>query len=373
MIEDIEIINFRCFDRLKVSGCKRLNLISGKNNVGKTALLEAILLSSMPNKDTIVSIGNLRNELFMHGKESSEKMWSSFFYQQNINDISCSINAIFQDGTFKNINVSIGDEEAILDQLENSGDGRIVERYNDRMERDLLRNDEEKYLGFMKINTSNSIFVVFISFSRNREVIFTVRPHESVNDLYIQNALFVSSNQRDSTIELTLEFDKARLEDRDDDVLKAFQIVDSSIVKAESFSIPEPTIYLKRQGEKRLPLSLFGDAMNRIAEIILKISNNQDSILLIDEIENGIHHSNQIVFWDFLYRLAEKLNVQIFATTHSLEMTEAFIKAGLDRPESAAHFELTRHEKTNKIVAINRDLETLEYGITHHKEVRGGA
>jgi predicted ATP-dependent endonuclease of OLD family len=74
-----------------------------------------------------------------------------------------------------------------------------------------------------------------------------------------------------------------------------------------------------------------------------------------------------------LYRLAEQLNVQIFATTHSLEMTEAFIKAGLDRQDSAAHFELVRHEKTNKIVAINRDLETLEYGISHHKEVRGGA
>ena len=139
----------------------------------------------------------------------------------------------------------------------------------------------------------------------------------------------------------------------------------------ESFTIPEPTLYLTRHNEKRLPLFLFGDAMNRIAEIILKIVNNQDSILLIDEIENGIHHSNQIAVWDFLYRLADRLNVQIFATTHSLEMTEAFIKAGLDRQDSAAHFELTRHEKTNKIVAINRDLETLEYGISHHKEVRG--
>jgi AAA15 family ATPase/GTPase len=79
MIEDIEITNFRCFDRLKVSGCKRINLISGKNNVGKTALLEAIFLSSMPTKDAIVSIGNLRNELFISVKESSEKMWSSFF------------------------------------------------------------------------------------------------------------------------------------------------------------------------------------------------------------------------------------------------------------------------------------------------------
>ncbi len=97
-------------------------------------------------------------------------------------------------------------------------------------------------------------------------------------------------------------------------------------------------------------------------------------MLLIDEIENGIHHSNQVAFWEFLYKLADRLNVQIFATTHSLEMTKAFLQAGLNQPEiSAAHFELTRHEKTNKIVAIERDLETLEYAIDRHKEVRGGA
>jgi AAA15 family ATPase/GTPase len=54
MIEDIEINNFRCFDRLKVSGCKRINLISGKNNVGKTALLEAIFLDVTPTKDTVL-------------------------------------------------------------------------------------------------------------------------------------------------------------------------------------------------------------------------------------------------------------------------------------------------------------------------------
>jgi AAA15 family ATPase/GTPase len=78
--------------------------------------------------------------------------------------------------------------------------------------------------------------------------------------------------------------------------------------------------------------------------------------LPIDEVENGIHQSNQIAFWEFLYRLTEQLNAQIFVTNHSLEMTKAFIKAELDRQDTAAHLELNRHEKTNQIVAINRNL-----------------
>ena len=105
-------------------------------------------------------------------------------------------------------------------------------------------------------------------------------------------------------------------------------------------------------------MSLFGDAINRIADIILRIVNNENSILLIDEIENGIHHSNQVYFWSILYKLAKELNIQIFATTHSLEMTQAFVKAGLEYQNFAAHFELTRQMKTGKIVAIRRDLDT---------------
>ncbi|MHC5726831.1 MAG: AAA family ATPase, partial [Nostoc sp.] len=54
MIKNIEIKNFRCFDELKVSGFEKINLISGKNNVGKTGLLEALFINSAPRPDTIL-------------------------------------------------------------------------------------------------------------------------------------------------------------------------------------------------------------------------------------------------------------------------------------------------------------------------------
>jgi AAA15 family ATPase/GTPase len=84
MIEDIEINNFRCFDRLKVSGCKRLNLISGKNNVGKTALLESILLNSKPIVDTIVSISDLRRESIHFRRELLGKYGVTYFASKTL-------------------------------------------------------------------------------------------------------------------------------------------------------------------------------------------------------------------------------------------------------------------------------------------------
>jgi predicted ATP-dependent endonuclease of OLD family len=173
--------------------------------------------------------------------------------------------------------------------------------------------------------------------------------------------------------ELTEAYDNARLDDKDSEVLKAFQIIDPTIESVESFSIGEPTLYLRRKGEKRLPLSLFGDAMNRVAHIMLKLVINKHKILLVDEIENGIHHTNQRNFWRVLFRLAAELDTQIFATTHSLEMLQAFAEVGLEQNQecSSAYFELARKLKTNQIIGSRLDLETLNYALEHEEGVRG--
>lgn len=52
VIKNIKIQNFRCFEELKISGFEKINLISGKNNIGKTALLEALFINSTPIPDT---------------------------------------------------------------------------------------------------------------------------------------------------------------------------------------------------------------------------------------------------------------------------------------------------------------------------------
>ena len=129
---------------------------------------------------------------------------------------------------------------------------------------------------------------------------------------------------------------------------------------------------MRRKGQKRLPLSLFGDAINRMANIILKLVNNDNKILLIDEIENGIHYTNQRDFWNNLFRLSIEYDIQIFATTHSLEMIQAFRDVALDKyKDDGAYFELARSPRTNQIIGIKHDLETLDYALKHQKGVRG--
>jgi len=361
VIKNIEIKNFRCFQNLKVSGFEKINLISGKNNVGKTALLEALFLNSTPRPDTIFLLRQVRRESSKLSRALPKITWNNFFFQQNKNS-TLEIDATLESGSSKKVEVfvdeSVKDLEDTYQQDDDNDNEKIISLFS----------GSESVLSVMhlktRINNGDDFETLIISSAKG-----VIARDIKVPD--IKNAFFIPSFLRVSSRELTEEFDKARLNERDNELLRAFQAIDSSIIGVESFSIGEPNLYVKREGESRLPLSLFGDAINRIADIILRIVNNENSILLIDEIENGIHHSNQAAFWSIIYKLANELNVQIFATTHSLEMIEAFIKAGSNYHNLAAHFELTRNVKTSKIVAIRRDLDTLEYGISHNKEVRG--
>ncbi|EDN68845.1 conserved hypothetical protein [Beggiatoa sp. PS] len=82
MIKSFDIKNFRCFKHTKATGFARINLVGGRNNAGKTALLEALLLMVKPSNESIAKLLSFRgvNKKFI--EEMSQKVWDNFFYQQ---------------------------------------------------------------------------------------------------------------------------------------------------------------------------------------------------------------------------------------------------------------------------------------------------
>jgi AAA15 family ATPase/GTPase len=93
MIRDISIQNFRCFENTSISGFKNVNLITGKNDGGKTALLEALILSSLPIPDTVPTLKSWRGESPDFDKYLPERTWNSLFLNQdNSKKISIHIN-----------------------------------------------------------------------------------------------------------------------------------------------------------------------------------------------------------------------------------------------------------------------------------------
>ncbi|MEG4445885.1 AAA family ATPase [Microcoleus sp. AT9_B5] len=333
MLKEIEIQNFRCFEQIKISGFERVNLIGGKNNAGKTALLEAIFLNFAPDASSLVILRYLRREPSKALEAMPDRAWDNLFY------------ALKKDRFI----VIIGkDDNNNTDRLEIKVE---INSIKNKINFEFMRNEDQSTWSSSPVAAGG-----LLNFR-----------------ISLDEVPIIPSWLRISGKKLTEAYDNARLDDKDSEVLKAFQILDPTIESVESFSIGEPTLYLRRKGEKRLPLSLFGDAINRVAEIILKLVNSEYKILLIDEIENGIHYTSQREFWRVLFRLAVELDTQIFATTHSLEMLQAFADVGLEQNQecSSAYFELARKLKTNQIIGSRLDLETLSYAIEHQEGVRG--
>src|SRR4028118_1513114 len=80
MLKEIEIQNFRCFEQIKISGFERVNLICGKNNAGKTALLEALFLNVVPKPSSILILRKLRREPLEAIKAMPDRAWDNLFY-----------------------------------------------------------------------------------------------------------------------------------------------------------------------------------------------------------------------------------------------------------------------------------------------------
>ena len=89
-----------------------------------------------------------------------------------------------------------------------------------------------------------------------------------------------------------------------------------------------------------------GDGINRILTIILALVNSDNGFLLIDEFENGLHHTVQEQLWNVIFNLAQKLNVQIFVTTHSEDCISGFENI-LNSPNNSLDGKLIRLDNDN--------------------------
>ncbi len=112
-----------------------------------------------------------------------------------------------------------------------------------------------------------------------------------------------------------------------------------------------------------------GDGLLKLLSLILSISLNKNGIVLIDEIENGLHHSIMEKTWDIIISHAKKNNCQVIATTHSYEC----IKAANDgiSAENTEDFKYIRLDRTNnKIQPKYFNHNTLLTAIQNNWEVR---
>jgi hypothetical protein len=101
-----------------------------------------------------------------------------------------------------------------------------------------------------------------------------------------------------------------------------------------------PSLYLRHAVQGLVPLSAFGDGVRRVLMYALTLPPLRGGVLLIDELETAIHVSALGGVFGWLVEACREYDVQLFATTHSLEALDAVLTAGEAHREQIAGYHL---------------------------------
>ena len=322
-IREIEIKNFKCFEDFKAEGFGRVNLIGGKNNVGKTAFMEAIFLAS--DIKSIDSIDFINSFLVI---EALREVLKSYSGEMLVLDII----KVFE--KYQNIEIKTKDFYIHLE-----------------IDKDML---QEKFL----INGKDS------RVSRKLSKEFFINSYELYNFIpshIIGNELIFS---------IFNQIKKQRKRTQLNDILKQFDnnILEFDIIDNQS------QVFLN-SSQKFQNISELGHGLKRYIVIIASILINKDGFLFLDEIENGIHYTQLDKLWEIILTISKEQNVQVFATTHSKECIESFNRIQKELKDEVGkdtyYFEMAKNIKTDKIFMFQIDNEQLEYGLSHNERLRG--
>jgi len=373
MIKQLEIENFRCFGKSTLSGFERVNLIGGQNNSGKTAFLEALYLNQSPLAATMMKMRGISKETIL---TFPERAWNGLFLDHDNKHLAKIISNVDDSGipVILQLSFHYSSQPDIINKYDKVFD--ITEDLREIRQIGGISANSDSYileLSYQTNNQASPLILALMASIDNGYKLIKLGKKLSNEVAKLQPISFISATEKASSRYLAEQYDKSYLQGYDGKVKEAFHIIDPSITEIRTLMSGEPTIYLSRKNQRPMPIALFGDAMNRVAHFALELINNQAGILLIDEIENGIHHSHQKQLWQWLFALAVELDVQIFATTHSLEMLTAFKEAamGTQYESEAAYFEFARHVKTGEIISIKREIDNLDYALSRDKEIRG--
>lgn len=367
LLDSLEIENFRAFKHLKIERLGRVNLIVGKNSVGKTALLEALwLYANHGSFQTVVNILKARNELnrqaisgtqIEDGEAVIDALKSLFFGRQDIRNRH--VTAKIGLATFSEKNLTID-----IDKINFNGIKEDQEQYyNSDTSRTMVINNYRIVYSIKDLKLPN-LFEGTVLEQGNKITPVRLEGQIVNNFVKVGGIGEVETNQLWSKITLTkLEYT----------IIQALQIIMPkvervAVVTVSAASNSYSTLVKIENEEKPVSLQSLGDGLTRVFGISLALVNSEDGMLLVDEIENGLHFTTQLGLWRLIFAVARRLNVQVFATTHSWDCIQAFQQASSEDPEQGMVIRLNNVE--GEITATSFDERRLSIVTREQIEVR---
>jgi predicted ATPase len=365
MYEKFTVKNFRGFSELTLQNIRRVNLITGKNNVGKSALLEALFMSAAYKPELGMSVNALRGfaDFIIDSSSSASPIWSNLFFNR---DTSCEIvldsklndeNRTIRIRHLKDVDELAQASRYIQERISKEPQGSDVAVLSPTSAQILSlnfeRNIEPKLGQYFLIADKTGIRVEPI----------TPEPRFHTNMLTARYRNLNEDAQR---------FSQLTRAGKLDDLINALRILEPRLTNLLLLVEGNSTyIHGHLQGVAMpLPLLLMGDGINRLASIILSMFSAANGVMLIDEIENGIHHAALTNVWKAIDSASRAFNTQVFATTHSYECIQAAHDAFSEANSDDLRVMRIDRLKDGMLRLANYDSEMLETALDSYFEIR---
>ncbi|HID31672.1 MAG TPA: ATP-binding protein [Desulfobacterales bacterium] len=369
MYTSFQVRNFRCFRELTIADLEQVNLIAGVNNVGKTALLEAFFLHcGAYNPALALKVNAFRGIEAMKIElgQWAESPWDSLFHNF---DLSQAIELTGKNTlTGKRVlRLRVLHRPAELAKVAQvilcaPSDSQRLFDYEESKE-SLGASEIAKVLEleYWEGERHGSYYMILDQKGARIEPIPLAPPFP---------AFFQAARARISFKEEAERFGKLEIRREQDVILQVLQLIEPRLKRLTVVVVAgEPMLHGDIGTGRLIPLPIMGGGMTRLASLVIHIGNAPNGVVLVDEIENGLHHSILPKVWRAIGEVARQFNTQVFATTHSLECIMAAHKAF---SESGLYdFRLHRLEHTRETIrAVTYDQEILEAAIETGLEVR---
>ncbi len=344
----VDIENFRGFKKINISDLKRVNLFVGKNNSGKTSVMEAIFLSIGVNNPELITRIDLMRDL----RHNEADDFRFVFFDLDYKNTPIINTQFLSPSEYRSVKI-------LPIKNQSSTHKNILE---DHTSSDIYKEETTS------INTADDP-VEGISISTNIKTVKTSKGKKIVSKIYMvgnvpkfetpknyEEKLFGIYIKNSRFSRLYERIDKIIYRKEQEWIIETLQQIDPRIT---DIVLGNRMIYLDIGLEMLVPCNIMGDGIITVLSILAAIANAKDGFIMVDEVDNGLHYSSMETLWKAIDFATQKYNVQAFITTHSLECTMAFARTFEGKEDENRLFRIEKVNQSHKVIKYdNSDLLT---------------
>ena len=355
MITSVEFENFRGLKHLQLSELSPITLLTGRNNAGKSSILEGIFL--FMDHAAVESFGKLNAIRGLTNTVNPSSQWEPVFY--NLDTTKPLHMHMVLDGKSRDLHYERDDSFVPADSkgtIQNSFSQFYAGSRSTFTLKYQYKESDYSEDGYFSINENGAYRTVNTSLPNNQ--IRFLPDTRYVNPLTRED-LFVAE-----------WLGKLELMGAKEKIVSILKLIEPDVTDITTISNQgQIQLYIKL-GDQLLPVRLAGDGLNRLLYFLLLLLVNENMILLIDEIDAGFHYSVLEQFWGLLASAAKRSNCQIIATTHSYECIQGAL-GGIRAQNLEQEFCLYRVEKNgDHNRAFRYDTDLARFAVDSNVEVR---